>query len=1193
MLTLVGGFTSVGLPAAHPGAPQPPLIEPRQTPEKTPSSEAEQPAEGADEASADSPPPSESSKDQPPTVVPPDNTPVLSVADVDEMLAAADADATIADEVRSKAKDLLGQARTELEATEQRRKDTAFDAQKILEAPETASQLREKLSSPPERISSAEFDEETSLDLLLPEQARLQPVVQASKEAIGSLDAEEDRRAKRRLEIVDSQSTRSKRKGDLDARLALAPPSDQPEILTNARRILYQAQLQKLETEPAAFQAELGRYDAEKAVDLISLQTQIANRRLKQLQGEVERLNQIIATKRRNDARYASRQLQLFAEGKSTVSPYARSGDDRFFAGKLTSRRDLSAAAATAVLARKNVSKTDDLSSTIREVVDARKELEALQATRSRLLEKIARVGETGAIGLELRKELSSLRNTRGLQKSCDERQDTMRDLEFTRIELEDLIREQQLAMDRLDDAVAENAESIQLRLLFDSLMTARAAEKTYGEYFNRLADLDAFEQELVRETEDFRSFIQTRVLWIRSNRAPEPADITEAGESLAKLFSTGNWRQVAVTIQHDLRQNLGVYVLLSGLLVLLIFVQTRFRRTLTEIGDVVSRRSCREFTPTARATVLTCVIAFPWPFVMGFFGWRLYTIAPVGSFTAAAGRGFLSSAMWFLALNLLRQVCKPKGLARAHFGWSDVFVPKLRSRLYGLILIMLPVIFAVTMLHYFEYPTGRDALERCIFVFGMAVLARFLVRVLNPQRGVFRSYLAANPDGWVRRFQWCWYIIAVGAPIFLIGLTLFGYFYTAFELSWRLLTVTWIVVGLLIARGFFFRWFIVSHRRLRMEQTRQRLRAQAEAAANTTESSPEEMPVASSPLARAQEESEELDEVSDQTERFIDSGLAITGLLLIGFIWVDVIQALDVLNEVHLWSTMVDVSVEKKTAEGLVTIQTEPQLKPITISNVFFAILFGCITYTAARNVPGLLQMILLQKLPLHPASRYAVRMVARYVIVVVGTIVTFAQIGVGWSKVQWLAAALTVGLGFGLQEIFANFVSGMIILFERPVRIGDVVTIGDVTGVVSRIQIRATTITDWDRKEYIVPNKEFVTGRLLNWTLTDQTNRVVVSVGVAYGTDTNLARSLLLQAAADHPLVLTDPGPIATFESFGDSTLDLLLRCYLPDLDNRLSVITALHESIDRLFQEANIEISFPQQDLYIRSLPDSPGI
>jgi potassium efflux system protein len=178
-------------------------------------------------------------------------------------------------------------------------------------------------------------------------------------------------------------------------------------------------------------------------------------------------------------------------------------------------------------------------------------------------------------------------------------------------------------------------------------------------------------------------------------------------------------------------------------------------------------------------------------------------------------------------------------------------------------------------------------------------------------------------------------------------------------------------------------------------------------------------------------------------------------------------------------------------------------------------------------------------------------------------------------------------------LQEIFANFVSGLIILFERPVRIGDVVTIDNVTGSVSRIQIRATTITDWDRKEYIVPNKEFVTGKLLNWTLSDKTNRIVVRVGVAYGTDTEKVLAILQEIADEHPLILKDPPPIVAFEGFGDSTLDLVLRCFLPNLDNRLKVVTQLHVTIDRRFREAGIDIAFPQRDVHIRSFPAGSGL
>lgn len=224
---------------------------------------------------------------------------------------------------------------------------------------------------------------------------------------------------------------------------------------------------------------------------------------------------------------------------------------------------------------------------------------------------------------------------------------------------------------------------------------------------------------------------------------------------------------------------------------------------------------------------------------------------------------------------------------------------------------------------------------------------------------------------------------------------------------------------------------------------------------------------------------------------------------------------------------------------------------------------------------------------MPVDAGVRYTAGTVARYLIIVVGVVLGCRAIGLSWVKVQWLVAAISVGLGFGLQEIFANFVSGLIILFERPVRVGDVVTVADVTGVVSRIHMRATTITNWDRKEFIVPNKEFITGRLLNWTLSDQVNRVLVNVGIAYGSDTELAGELLMKVAREHPLVLDDPEPRVTFEEFGASSLNFVLRAYLPNMDNRLAVIHDLHMAIDREFRTAGIEIAFPQQDVHVRSI------
>ena len=186
-------------------------------------------------------------------------------------------------------------------------------------------------------------------------------------------------------------------------------------------------------------------------------------------------------------------------------------------------------------------------------------------------------------------------------------------------------------------------------------------------------------------------------------------------------------------------------------------------------------------------------------------------------------------------------------------------------------------------------------------------------------------------------------------------------------------------------------------------------------------------------------------------------------------------------------------------------------------------------------------------------------------------------------------LVAAFGVGLGFGLQEIFANFVSGLLLLVERPVRVGDTITVGGVTGIVTRIRIRATTIQDWDLKELVVPNKDLVTGQLLNWTLSDAANRVTVFVGVAYESDVDQVTRVLREIVTGTPLVLETPPPKVTFEEFGDSALKFSIRAYVRDVEERLPAIHALHTAIAHRFRREGIEIAFPQMDIHVR--PGAP--
>ncbi|MDX5435522.1 MAG: mechanosensitive ion channel, partial [Halomonas sp.] len=276
-------------------------------------------------------------------------------------------------------------------------------------------------------------------------------------------------------------------------------------------------------------------------------------------------------------------------------------------------------------------------------------------------------------------------------------------------------------------------------------------------------------------------------------------------------------------------------------------------------------------------------------------------------------------------------------------------------------------------------------------------------------------------------------------------------------------------------------------------------------------------------------------------------------------------------LDDVAIWEAGEGVGAELVTSA-------------LSVADIFTAALIFVLTLVMARNLPGLLEVMVLSRLELKQGSAYAISALLSYTIVGTGLVVALATLGVAWRQLQWLVAALGVGLGFGLQEIFANFVSGLIILFERPVRIGDTITLGNLTGTVSRIRIRATTVTDFDRKEIIIPNKTFVTDQLTNWSLSDTITRVVLGYRVSYGSDQVLVHRLLYQAAEENPRVLGDPEPQVFFMDYGESTLNFELRVFVNALGDRLYATDEINCRVGELFAEHGIDIAFNQLDVWL---------
>lgn len=258
-----------------------------------------------------------------------------------------------------------------------------------------------------------------------------------------------------------------------------------------------------------------------------------------------------------------------------------------------------------------------------------------------------------------------------------------------------------------------------------------------------------------------------------------------------------------------------------------------------------------------------------------------------------------------------------------------------------------------------------------------------------------------------------------------------------------------------------------------------------------------------------------------------------------------------------------------------------------LVVGLFLFALLLG-----VSRWLNNQLDRRLLIHSRLDHGAREAMTKIGGYIGFIVAILVGLSTAGVNFANIAIVAGALSVGIGFGLQNIVNNFVSGLILLFERPIKTGDWIAVGGTEGFVKHISVRSTRIQTFDRADVIVPNSELISQQVTNRTLQDAFGRVTIPVGVAYGSDTELVRDLLLRIANDHPEVVKVgdvPPPQVIFQAFGDSTLNFELRCIIRNIGLILVVRSDLNFAIDKLFRENKIEISFPQRDIWIRGWPE----
>ena len=1100
----------------------------------------------------------------------------LTVQEVQALRQKAQEAADLSDEGKAKALKTYDQALEQLQiAADWSAKAAAFDKARE-EAPKQVEVLEKELLQPLPSTDPEVPPDATQEQL---EQRLIEVGLDrdATRDELSRLENDFRGRIARRKQLPELLTGAGERLREEREKSEEASAGQGAADLLRAQRTLGKARIQAVEAEIEALRREQPSYEAQ--AKQLTLRLDLAVRDLSIREKQVKAWQEVVSARRREEADKDAKKAREALLEATSASP-----EIRLLAEKLASEN--------AALAEQRAGPEGLLrrmEQTSRRLQETKESLDRIKTNFAGVQQRVeAGGGLNAATGVLLRKNKAELPYLASYKGDVRKRREEIEDVQVRTIEL----REARTEVSDMEAVVSEAMsgagtalepyQRIRMeRLLRDLLWTNRNSLESllndYTDYFEKLIELDAAERELIRTVEAFHEFINERILWIRSVRPLALSNFWGSMPPLRWMAHPAHWKEAVEALGSDVTDNPLLYGFFFILFSLWLIGRRKTRARMKKANEEAAEVWCTSFGYTPEALLWMLLKAAYWPAIVLFLGWRLSGVGEQAGFVASIGSGLRFTAIVFLTLQVARYLIRSDGLGVIHFGWPSGLLKEIHGHWARLTLISVPAIFVVAALQAQPDEAWKGTLGRLVFLVLMVALAVYGHRMFRSalrQKGARQTI----EGGWTR-FSRVIHVLAMGLPISIGGIAMLGYQYAAVQLSLRLLATLCFLLVVLVLNGMIHRWLLIASRRLAVAENRKHREADVKQAEGETGGDAE----------GTEKEEIDLAKVQVQTNRLARGIILIAVVLGVWMIWADVVAALGVLDQVELWHTTREVSDALVDASGNTRLETREQLVPVTLADLFLAVLILLMTGVAARNLPGLLGVFLVQRFRMGTGEKTAISTIFQYAIGFTGALLAFKTLGIGWGNIQWLVAALGVGIGFGLQEVVANFICGLILLFERPIRVGDAVTVGDVSGTVTKIRIRATSITTWERKEFIVPNKEFIVGKLVNWTLSDTVIRVALPVGIAYGSDTEKAAKLLVEVARAHPKALKDPVPVALFMGFGSSSLDFELRAYT-HYEFALSFRHDLHMAVDKTFREAGIEIAFPQQDIHIRSVEDS---
>ncbi|WP_297895633.1 mechanosensitive ion channel domain-containing protein [Shewanella sp.] len=897
---------------------------------------------------------------------------------------------------------------------------------------------------------------------------------------------------------------------------------------------LQQTQRIFLEQSLATNEAELA--SSQKRIELTQLQLQLVRQQLIQQEALIEAINKAM-NKQRQQQTDATLAKNLVATDKA-VDPVTRNIIDT-----------------NQIYGQKLQTLTLQINNVIEQQEQAEIQYQSQAKQLANIQEQITWVKMNSAFGERFLQMLQSLPKPPNHEKL----QTLIADARLDRYHLE-----QQQALNEQELEQPSHYTDAQIKLLNSQQVLLTQLMQGYDQYLSELGKLKVNYQQLSQQNLTLKNTLNEHLFWVPNAASINKLWLTDVQRSTLWLVQQAQWEQLNEAWQEQNDYWSWWIILLVLCLVIQDLVTPKFNRLLTHYATYVGNVTQDKFIYTLKALICSIGYALIKPLPVVIAGWIFYQSDR--NFVQAVGMGILAIGLVYLLYRLIFILALNKGVLVGHFKRPSKLIQAGQFRLKHFVLVVSPLLGLMGFTEVLDASLVRNSIGRGAFILFCIMLFLLYKDILILSRQNIDSQKDGKNKKLLQKMLWA---LLISVPLLSAGLAFRGYYFTAFQMLLQLQLSLILGLGFLLLYQLIKRWMLIERRRIAFD------RAKAKRAERLAQREKGETHHPSNDgLDTYEEPVVDLETISSQSLGLVRSLLLLAFLASLIGLWTQTHTALfSFLDGITLWTTNTSIN-------GL-----EQQL-PITMKSLMFGLIIVGFSLMIATNLPGLLELMILQRLDLTPGTGFAITTVSRYLVVFLGLLIGFSNLGMEWSKLQWLIAALSLGLGFGLQEIFANFISGLIILFEKPVRIGDTVTIRDLTGTVSKIQIRATTIIDWDRKEIIIPNKAFITEQLINWSLSDPITRVIVYVAVARDSDPAKVEATLYQAVQECEDALPNPEPEVWFAGFGKHTQDYEVRAYAKDMSARWPLRHDLHKRITKKLKENNLELAYPQMEIHIKN-------